>query len=209
MTSPVPAEIGRPAAGLRERKKARTRVSIRTEAIRLFREQGYAATTIEQIAEAAEISPSTFFRYFPTMEAVVVTDDYDPLLIEAFRGQPAGLSPIRAFRESARTVLVGVDPADWELEEQRQSLIMSEPELRSATLDFSMGLIDVLAEVIGTRAGRSADDLTVRSTAGAIMGVCMALLLESWDGKATYTGPTGLADRIDKALEVLERGLPL
>src|SRR5580704_2257713 len=61
--------------GLRERKKARTRASIREHALRLFREQGYHATTVEKIAEAAEISPSTFFRYFPTKEDLVLQDE--------------------------------------------------------------------------------------------------------------------------------------
>jgi hypothetical protein len=47
--------------------------------MRLFEEQGYAATAVDQIAEAAEVSQSTLFRYFPTKEDVVLTDDFDPL----------------------------------------------------------------------------------------------------------------------------------
>ncbi len=80
-------------AGLRERKKARTRASLREHALRLFREQGYQATTVEQIAAAAEVSPSTFFRYFPTKEDVVLQDDMDTRLVEAFARQPPDLAP--------------------------------------------------------------------------------------------------------------------
>lgn len=59
------SEDNRPPVGLRERKKAKTKAAIQQHALRLFRQQGYQATTVEQIAEAAEVSPSTFFRYFP------------------------------------------------------------------------------------------------------------------------------------------------
>src|SRR4029450_10969347 len=99
-----------PPVGLRERKKARTKTAIQEHALRVFRGQGYDATTVEQIAEAAEISPSTFFRYFPTKEDVVVWDDYDPMLIEAIRAQPAGLNPIQAIRGGLRAAFSQIPP---------------------------------------------------------------------------------------------------
>ena len=71
--------------GLRERKKAKTKSAIQSHAIRLFREQGFAATTVEQVAEAAEVSPSTVFRYFATKEDLVVNDDYDPIIFARSR----------------------------------------------------------------------------------------------------------------------------
>src|SRR5437016_8102361 len=88
----------RPALGLRERKKAKTRAAIQAEALRLFREQGYDATTVEQIADAAEVSPSTFFRYFPTKEDVLLRDDMDELWLDLLRAQPPGLPPLPALR---------------------------------------------------------------------------------------------------------------
>ena len=84
--------------GLRERKKAKTHVEVQKQALRLFREKGYGNTTVEQIADAAEVSPSTFFRYFSTKEDVVMYNIIDPVVIEAFKAQPVGLSPIQAIR---------------------------------------------------------------------------------------------------------------
>jgi len=94
--------------GLRERKKAKTRAAIREQALRLFREQGYQGTTVEQIAAAAEISPATFFRYFPTKEDVVLQDDVDVLTMAAFDAQPPGLSPVAAVRAAAAATFAGL-----------------------------------------------------------------------------------------------------
>jgi len=75
--------------GLRERKMMRTKEAIRSNALRLFVKRGFDETTIGEIAIAAEVSPMTIFRYFPTKEDIVLTDDFDPMLVERIRQRPA------------------------------------------------------------------------------------------------------------------------
>lgn len=194
----------RPAVGLRERKKARTKAAIREHAMRLFQKQGYQATTVEQIAEAAEVSPSTFFRYFPTKEDVVLTDDYDPLILAAFRAQPAELSPVAALRAAMRAVFAGLPPEQVELERERQALIQSVPELRAAMLDGLRATIQLIAEAMAERVGRRPDEFAVRTLAGAVLGVVLA----SSFAAAEDPGADVFA-RIDAGLAQLEAGLPL
>ncbi len=88
-------------AGRRERKKRATRLALRAAAVRLVAERGYAHVTVEDIAEAVDVSVRTFFNYFPDKEAAVVGDD--PETMAAMREQllalPAELSPLEALRE--------------------------------------------------------------------------------------------------------------
>lgn len=99
LTHPLTAQ--QPQPGLRERKKLKTRTAIRGAAFRLIAKQGYEATTVEQIAEASEVSPSTVFRYFPTKEDIVLTDEYDPVMASVLRSRPAGESPSNPFASSS------------------------------------------------------------------------------------------------------------
>ena len=190
--------------GLRERKKAKTRAAIQRHALRLFREQGYGATTVDQIAAAAEISPSTFFRYFPTKEATVLYDPFDPVLIAATLAQPAELSPIAALRATVDIIREQVSGEEWERERQRQLLVFREPELRSAIMDQFAEGIDLLAGMVAERTGRAADDFEVRNWAGAVVGVIMAAFL----GAAADPDADTLVV-LDRAVAHLEAGLPL
>jgi AcrR family transcriptional regulator len=197
-----------PQPGLRERKKARTRAAIREHALRLFREQGYDATTVDQIAEAADVSPSTFFRYFPTKEDVVLQDDMDVLAIGAFEDQPADLTPVAAFRAAARQAFGAL--GDEELARLRETaeLTLTVPELRARAMDEFSRTIGVIAEAAARRAGRDPDDFAVRVLAGAIVGVIMAATMP-WQDWASHDPGTDMLARIDAALCLLEAGLPL
>jgi AcrR family transcriptional regulator len=194
--------------GLRERKKARTRASLREHALRLFRLQGYQATTVEQIAAAAEVSPSTFFRYFPTKEDLVLQDDMDTRMIAAFEQQPPELGPIAAVRAATRQMLTSYSAADMDLLRETTRLTMTVPEIRARAMDEFARTITVVAEAVAKRAGRSPDDLAVRAVAGAIIGVIMSVTMpwQGWSEGASFEDTFG---RIDEALGLLEAGLPL
>jgi AcrR family transcriptional regulator len=205
-TSQGPAVPGVP--GLRERKKARTRASLREHALRLFREQGYQATTVEQIAAAAEVSPSTFFRYFPTKEDLVLQDDMDTRMVAAFEQQPPGLGPIAAVRAATREVLSSYTGADLDIVRETTRLTMTVPEVRARAMDEFARTITVVGEAVAKRAGRSRDDLAVRTVAGAIIGVIMSITMP-WEGWSEGRSMEDMFGRIDEALAFLEAGLPL
>jgi AcrR family transcriptional regulator len=195
--------------GLRERKKARTRATIRDEAIRLFREQGYAATTVEQIAAAAEVSPATFFRYFPTKEDVVLQDDVDIITLDALEAQPPGLGPVAAFRAAAAATFAALSEADLERFRETTRLTLAVPEVRARAVDELARTMDVIASAIAVRAGREPGDAAVRNVAGAIIGVIMAVTLPAAQAAESGVDATEMFDRIDAALAHLEAGLPL
>jgi AcrR family transcriptional regulator len=190
--------------GLRERKKAKTRAAIREQALRLFREQGYQATTVEQIAAAAEISPATFFRYFPTKEDVVLQDDVDVLTMAAFDAQPPDLSPVAAVRAAAVTTFAGLTPPELARFRETIELTLSVPEIRARAIDEFVRSIEVMAAAVARRTGHTPDDFAVRNLAGAMIGVIMASVLAAEQNPAA-----DMFQRIDAALAHLEAGLPL
>jgi AcrR family transcriptional regulator len=218
---------------LRERKKARTRAAIREHALRLFGEQGYPATTVEQIAAAAEVSPSTFFRYFPTKEDVVLQDDMDTRIAEAVRHQPPELSPVAAMRAAVRETWQSFGEQEWVQLRQAATLSMNVPEIRARSMNEFARTIDVVAEALAHRTGRPAPDFAIRVTSGALIGVMMSIMLphhadddDAEAGQASAAQahePGNRADDcvpgtafgpetwqlLDEAMALLEAGLPL
>jgi AcrR family transcriptional regulator len=195
-----------PAAegGLRERKKAKTRALVQDVALRLFAEQGYEATTVTQIAAAAEVSPSTLFRYFETKADILRYDALDPILFDAYRKQSPDLRPMTALRGAARALLVQL-PADvLDRQVERARLILSIPELRASSAIAGDEVQERLAEAETVRTGRRPDPFALAVCVGAIGGAITAALL----GDPGMV-PTDFSERLDLALRLVDEGLPL
>lgn len=190
------------AGGLRERKKARTKLAIQKHAIRLFREQGFAATTVDQVAEAAEVSPSTVFRYFPTKEDLVVFDGYDPVIFAAFVRQPPELTLVQAWRGALRDAFTEMTGEDVENQFDRSRLLLSVPELWGATLHDIRSLMGIFAGLSAERVGRPPDDPALRATVGAIIGVMLTTAMDWVD-----TQDPRVLSTLDDALAQLDTGL--
>ena len=190
--------------GLRERKKARTRTAIQSHALQLFREQGYDATTIQQIIEEVEVSESTFFRYFPTKADVVLADEFDPVIVAAFREQPRELNVIQALRAAFAQVFGQMSDDDRAVQEDRMLLVLSVPDLRAAMLDQFASAMGLLAEIIAERTGRSPNEVSVRTFAGAVVGAAMAAMFAIADDPSS-----DVAETIDQSMACLEDGLRL
>jgi AcrR family transcriptional regulator len=190
--------------GLRERKKQKTRESIQRTALRLFEKQGYDQTTVEQIAAAAEISPSTFFNYFPTKEDVVLFDAYDPMAIQMFLDRPKD-EPLNV---GLRQVLLGLAAA-FERDEHmilaRGRLFLEVPELRSRMWDEGERTQLLIAQILAERTGRRPDDFELRVTARIVIGALFEASLEWMRSKGRH----GLVELFNRALDVVASGASL
>jgi AcrR family transcriptional regulator len=196
--------VDRPTVGLRDRKKARTRAEIQGHALRLFHQHGYDATTVAQIIEEADVSESTFFRYFPTKADVVLFDGVDALIVEAFRDQPHELGEIHALRVALQTVFGRLSSQEAADQRERMYLIFSVRELRATLLEQLVSTMELLRQVLAERTGRQPYDLALRTLAGAVMGVTMAVMVALNDDPTADIGTL-----LDEALGHLETGLDL
>ncbi len=192
------------APGLRERKKQRTRETIRRAAIELFGERGYHATTVADIAEAAEVAPSTVFVYFPTKDDIVFADweSYQTSVLERLTNRPEGETAFQALRDWANRVLrVTLKPSTEEQEILRQVVDSDEHLLAQERYHLEM-LEDVLATAIARDLSVSPDAAIPHLAAGAALGAIATLM--------TYgrKEPTlDMVDQIETVLAFVEAGL--
>ncbi|HZD98154.1 MAG TPA: TetR family transcriptional regulator [Micromonosporaceae bacterium] len=187
--------------GLRERKKVRTRAALQRHALQLFTEKGYRDTTIDQIAEAAEVSPSTFFRYFATKEDIVLGDYFDARVIGFFREAPAEMSPVQAMKYAMQQMTESMSPDELELELKRNQLIATVPELQRGMVEEMLRPMRLLAAALADRLGTAPDDPFCTAYAGALIGGLVAI--------SDHDGSEAIQDlgRIVRGADILDQVL--
>ncbi|QWB28572.1 TetR family transcriptional regulator [Streptomyces koelreuteriae] len=196
-----------------EEQRGRQRLDISRHAVRLFAEQGVAATSGEQIAKAAGVSERTLWRCFPTKESCV-----EPLLtqmIDAFRGVlhawPSDLGLIEHLRTAYRPVIDSSSGADVEAVLAVVRLTHDEPALRAAYLALRERAEKTFTEVLAARMGMRPDTFDVRVQA-AVMSAVLKVAADDFARETADRGITpealdGHRDHLADALGLVTRGL--
>jgi AcrR family transcriptional regulator len=191
------------ANGLRERKKARTREAIIDAALDLFSRKGFDATTIEDIAAGADVSPRTFFRYFESKVDLVMArneahgDKIGPLIA----ARPASEGPLEALRQVMQQMLCEL-LADPSVVREFQ-VMMSTPTLRNMAREHFYEEEAELVSAFAARLGTDDGDLTANVMAGAAASTIWTVI-DRW--LADGTDVERLSPMIDEAFALLERG---
>ncbi|MEU3030456.1 TetR/AcrR family transcriptional regulator [Streptomyces incarnatus] len=203
-TSPSPARSEGPRLGLRERKKVKTREAIRGATYALIEEQGYDATTIDQIADRAEVSPSTVFRYFPAKEDIVLTDVFDAVMLEEIGRRPAEEPWADTIRYVLRRAVQAGAEDEPEVSRLRARLMVQVPAVRSRMMQSMSVTGHLLCRAVAERTGRDPGDLEVRVYAMSLIGGLMETTMY-W---AEHGHRDDLRDLVDRTLDVLGHGPP-
>lgn len=193
--------VTEPEPDWRQRKKNATRDRIRANALRLFGEQGYDATTVEQIAAAAGVSHMTFFRYFPAKEDVALSDSYDPLLAGLLERTPATWPLTERIRSVLVQGLRQVYDADRDILLAQNKLIVTTPALRERLWASQMDTQQLILQALRTGQDSPQPSFTDRVTVAACLAAATTAIL-TW---VETDGTPDLPDLIEQAFDTISR----
>jgi AcrR family transcriptional regulator len=200
-----------------ERRKRRTRQAIQKAALELFAERGYRETTINDIAERAEVAPRTVTVHFPAKDELLL--DAEPFslsgLSERLSARQPNESALEALRDWMATTMTEIetnaselDGRFWERRAMRAHIINSEPELRGRSRASYYPFERALADAIGEDLGQSGNSLIPRIAAlSAVAG--LRELYESDEAQALASPPSAaeLLELVDGVIRFVQTGL--
>ncbi len=193
--------VTEPEPDWRKRKKNATRDRIRASALRLFGEQGYDATTVEQIATAAGVSHMTFFRYFPAKEDVALSDSYDPLIVGLLEQTPAAWPLTERIRTALLAGLRQLYDADRDTLLAQNKLIIATPVLRERLWASQMDTQQLILQALGDGQDNPHPTFTDRVTVAACLAAATTAIL-TW---VEHDGNPDLPHLIEQAFDTISR----
>ncbi|MGJ0118190.1 TetR/AcrR family transcriptional regulator [Williamsia sp. MIQD14] len=203
----VDTENPQARAGLRERKKVQTRARLIDVALELCDSQGFDATTVEQISDAADISPRTFNRYFATKEDVILApiDDMVAAVAAAMDAQPRTGNEFQALLDAHLQVMCGGCPelsaVDVDRFEVMNRIAQSSPSVSGRSAEMGEIKFRRLSEKIAERTGADTDDMQVRVIATVWLSL-MHLAMDKLCGAGAQVGsPAARADALQSTYD--------
>jgi AcrR family transcriptional regulator len=196
--------------GLRERKKIETRLALARAAMRLFEERGYAATTVDDIAAAANVSRRTFFRYFSSKDDILIVDPEGKLaaLHIALAEGPPDEPTIAALRRGIVALTGTYFEPDLVLAEAR--VVMREPTMAAAGLAYQVRWEEALAREVATDLGVDVDlDPRPRIVAHTTVAIMRAGVTSWLQGGCEGDSAEVVAATFDEAIPALEAVLAM
>jgi len=190
-----------PEPDWRQRKKTATRDRILASALRLFRAQGYEATTVDQIAAAAGVSHMTFFRYFPSKEDVALSDSYDPLIASHLAQTPAAWPLIQRIRAVLVHGLRQICDTDRDTLLAQNKLIVSTPVLRERLWAHQIATQQLILQALEADQDDQPPSFQDRVTVAACLAAATTAVL-AW---VENDGTPELPDLIEQAFDALAR----
>jgi AcrR family transcriptional regulator len=202
----TPAQI---VVGLRERKKARTREALHDAAMSLFSDQGFDGTTVEEIAAACEMSPRTFFRYFPTKEDVLFGDfeQRSTALVETLAAQPVDLTPLAAIHAAMRAIALTYGE-ERDVLVARATIVQGSPGLRAYKVEHQRGWDEALVAGLNRRS-RTAEDALSSDDRRLLTSVSMAAFRAAFETWLEEPDQPDLVVLVDHAFDRVSGGLAL
>ncbi len=173
----------------------RTHEALLLAALELFEEHGYDATGTAQIARRAGVSEMTLFRHFPTKEALLLTDPFDPLIADAVLARPENEGAMRALAGGIRQTLGEIDPHSMVALRRRLRIVVEAGTLQGA---FERNSTDTIAAVVAALEERGVDTVDARIAATAMISG-LGVALAEWARHEHVSLP----DALDSALDML------
>lgn len=178
---------------------------IQSVALDLFEARGFDEVTVEEIAEASEVSPSSVYRYFGTKEQLVLWDEFDPELDRYFAEGIKAPVPLDGLRRVFMGLLASLEPEDERRIVRRLRLALGSPSLEQAAIAATYTISEKVGDALAVQLGRPAVDLEVQVFAHAFVGGLLGTF-HHWQG-TDYAAPLG--EILGRTFDIFEEGLDI